>query len=111
MALTPATTVTAEKLADLLKRPAGDSAVADALSEAIGELETATANPFRPIPVAVMDSMVVKVARACYEGRTRSMFGGGQATQVQGETVQRPPRDPLAAVQPTLARYVGVGLA
>lgn len=110
MALTPATTITAAKLADLLKRPAGDAAVEDALTEAIGHLETATETTFRDIPVTVMDSMVVKVARACYEGRTRSMYGGGQATQVQGETVQRPPRDPLVAVQPTLARYV-MGLA
>lgn len=110
MALTPATTVTAAKLAGLLKRPATDPDVADALAEAIAHLETATETPFRPIPVDVMDSMVVKVARAVYEGRTRSSYGGSQATQVQGETAMRPPRDPLAAVQPTLGHYV-LGLA
>lgn len=110
MALTPATTVTAQALADLLKRPATDLAVTDALAEAIGHLETATEDVFRPVPQSVMDSMVIKVARAVYEGRTRSAYGGSQATQVQGETAMRPPRDPLAAVQPTLARYV-IGMA
>lgn len=110
MALVPDTTVTAAYLAGLLKRPAGEAAVADALQEAKDLLEGATATPFRPIPVAVMDSMVIKVARASFEGRSRSAYGGSQATQVQGETAMRPPRDPLAAAQPVLSRYV-IGLA
>lgn len=106
MALTPPTTVTAAFLANLLKRPADDADVTAALAEAVGHLTTATEMVFRPIPVEVMDTMVIKVARAAYEGRNRSMYGGSQATQVQGETAMRPPRDPLSAVQPILARYV-----
>jgi hypothetical protein len=109
MALTPPTTITAASLATTLKVAAG-TPVEDALQEATGLLESATAETFREIPVAVMDAMVVRVARAAYEGRTRSQYGGSQATQVQGEAVQRPPRDPLEAARPLLSRYV-VGMA
>lgn len=103
MALT--TTITPESLAAALKRPPGPD-VEQAYALAVGVLEDALAKAWRPVPVGVVDGMVLRVGRAEYEARSRSNHGGGQATQVQGETVQRPPRDPLATVSTILARYV-----
>lgn len=110
MALVPPPTVTAESIAVALKKPATDPAVEAAYATAVALLEDVTAKAWRPIPEAVMDSLVTRVTRAEYEGRTRSQFGGTQATQVQGETAMRPPRDPLAAAAPILALYV-LGMA
>lgn len=104
------TTVTPDSLAASLGRPAGEADVADAHAAALVLLEDYTADAWRPIPGPVLDQAVTATARALYEAKRRSSYGGGQATQVQGETAPRPPRDPLAAAGPILARYVvGIG--
>ncbi len=103
------TTVTAAVLAARLNKKADDPEVARCLATAVGLLEDATATAFRPIPVGVMDSLVIRVARSEWDG-SRQQHGGAQAGQVQGETVVRQPRDPLAVAMPILSRYV-IGFA
>ena len=99
------TTVTAAGLAQVMGRPAGDTAVADAHAEAVALLTDATAEAFRPIPPPVCDDLVVRVARSCHENRTRHAHGAA-AAQMGGETLVRSPRDPLAPAVGILARYV-----
>lgn len=90
----------------------GDTADAEAtrcLELAAVELEEALEGAFRQPPAEVVDEMVLSVAvDLTRAGKTST--AGQQATQVEGGTVVRAPRDPLASVRPRLARYT-VGLA
>lgn len=101
------TTVTAELLGKRLgkTKEADVDDVEHAFETAVELLTDATATAFRTIPEHVCDDLVYRVGRSVYDGG-KTQNGNSQLTTVQGETAVRAPRDPLATVGPTLARYV-----
>lgn len=106
MSFTFTTSVTAASLAPRYKREVGDPEVIRVYAQAVERLTEATVDAFRPIPEEVCDEMVIRVARALWDG-ARQQNGTAQATQLEtGQTLARAPRDPLREVQPDLARYV-----
>lgn len=106
-------TWTAETLAPLLGGARG-SAATDTLTEVARHLSTAvdllepligdTAPVIRPVPDTVADELVLRVVRALWDGRKSAT--GQQFTENGGPAAPRAPRDPLAACEAILARYV-----
>ncbi len=106
----PGTSYTAQTLAPLLGAARGSGA-GDALAEverhlttAVDLLEDVCLVTFRVIPESVADEMVLRVVRALWDGRKTA--SGQQFTDNGAQAAPRAPRDPLAAAEALLARYV-----
>jgi hypothetical protein len=106
----PATTWTPETLAPLLGGGRGTSA-ADSLEQverflttAVELLEDACTVTFRTIPESVADEMVLRTVRALWDARKTA--SGQQFTENGAPAAPRAPRDPLAAAEALLGRYV-----
>ena len=104
------TSWTRESLAPLLGAGRG-SAAGDALEEVDRHLTTALdllapvlEEAFRPVPASVVDEMVLRTVRALWDGRKTA--SGQQFTENGAPAAPRAPRDPLAACEALLARYV-----
>lgn len=106
MALTPATTIDAAKLAVRVGGKPTDPEVQRCLDLAVAELDRATVAAFRAIPQATMDELVLSVGQAMWDRRKTSSQGGGQITVEGTQQLPRTPRDPLASVRSILAQYV-----
>lgn len=97
--------MTSAGLADRIGVP--DSAqVAGALAAGRVLLDDALETAFRPVPVEVLDEMVLSVGQAVWDRRKTATSNGGQLTTVEGQALPRTPRDPLASVRSILALYV-----
>ena len=105
MADTSATTATSADLAARIGK-SDSEAVGSALAAGRALLDDALANAFRPVPVEVVDELVLSVGQAVYDRRKTATASGGQVSTVEGQGLPRAPRDPLASVRAILAQYV-----
>lgn len=82
-----------------------DASIKSAYNNAVIMIDTAIADPFRPVPESVREMMIMEVGATIY--RRKNAPGNGQAQQYDGDvTPVRTPRDPLFEVLPILRRYV-----
>lgn len=106
----PPTAWTPESLAPRLGGARGTAATDTALeverclNTALDLLADACKDAFRPIPLEVADELVLRVVRALWDARKTAH--GAQFTENGAEVAPRAPRDPLAACEAILARYV-----
>jgi hypothetical protein len=101
-------TIDAPALAAALSIQSGSGAEADDLLEtALGLLEDAFEDAWRPVPVDVANDCVVRVARSLREGK-KAANAGQLAKTSNGDRVAsaRAHADPIESVRHILTRYV-----